>query len=333
MSTARTAASTQHAATVHPRSPDTAHHHHRRRAPADCGPMCSFRAIAAANDVRCDVASNSTFVYAYGFAEDTRHQPRPLYASLVVQMVRASGHLARAQHPGPPTARPLPAGVQRPGRPAYRCPRADSAGSQGPWIVRLANSAGQDIELHEYNVPRRAAPGEPAGPPRDTIVGAPDRAGRYWEQLPSCPWHKQRARVYAALFDRVTRHGSPTVEFFLGTQPNAALSAANGAALRGRGLCRPGGRIRRRRRAATAAKTMAAQALPGTRPAHRCRRELALAQGGASFKARCHRHGTRVCGDGTPDRAGDVGPEVGHHFLHRFTQEGAERARRRPAGT
>ncbi|WP_139329463.1 DUF2786 domain-containing protein, partial [Mycobacterium sp. IS-2888] len=29
-----------------------------------------FVVIAAANDVRCDVASNSTFVYAYGFAED-----------------------------------------------------------------------------------------------------------------------------------------------------------------------------------------------------------------------------------------------------------------------
>ena len=29
-----------------------------------------FVAIAMANDVKCDVASNSTFVYAYGFAED-----------------------------------------------------------------------------------------------------------------------------------------------------------------------------------------------------------------------------------------------------------------------
>lgn len=48
-----------------------------------------FAVIAAANDVTCDVASNSTFVYAYGFAEDidTTHA---LYASLVVQMVRAS---------------------------------------------------------------------------------------------------------------------------------------------------------------------------------------------------------------------------------------------------
>ncbi|CFE81567.1 Protein of uncharacterised function (DUF2786) [Mycobacterium tuberculosis] len=33
-----------------------------------------FVLIAAANDVRCDVASNSTFVYAYGFAEDPAGQ-------------------------------------------------------------------------------------------------------------------------------------------------------------------------------------------------------------------------------------------------------------------
>lgn len=48
-----------------------------------------FVVIAAANDVRCDVASNSTFVYAYGFTEDI-DATHALYASLVVQMVRAS---------------------------------------------------------------------------------------------------------------------------------------------------------------------------------------------------------------------------------------------------
>jgi hypothetical protein len=48
-----------------------------------------FAVIAAANDVKCDVASNSTFVYAYGFAEDI-DASHALYASLVVQMVRAS---------------------------------------------------------------------------------------------------------------------------------------------------------------------------------------------------------------------------------------------------
>src|SRR3979490_2730820 len=48
-----------------------------------------FTVIALANDVRCDVASNSTFVYAYGFAEDI-DATHALYVSLVVQMVRAS---------------------------------------------------------------------------------------------------------------------------------------------------------------------------------------------------------------------------------------------------
>lgn len=62
-----------------------------------------FAVIAAANDVRCDVASNSTFVYAYGFAEDidTTHA---LYASLVVQMVRScDAYLATGAHRPTPT--------------------------------------------------------------------------------------------------------------------------------------------------------------------------------------------------------------------------------------
>src|SRR5947209_311165 len=62
-----------------------------------------FVVIAAANDVRCDIASNSTFVYAYGFAEDidTTHA---LYASLVVQMVRASdAYISSGQHRPTPT--------------------------------------------------------------------------------------------------------------------------------------------------------------------------------------------------------------------------------------
>lgn len=57
-----------------------------------------FVLIGAANDVRCDVASNSTFVYAYGFAEDI-DATHALYASLVVQMVRASdAYLASGAH-------------------------------------------------------------------------------------------------------------------------------------------------------------------------------------------------------------------------------------------
>ncbi|MGL4305122.1 MAG: DUF2786 domain-containing protein [Mycobacteriaceae bacterium] len=48
-----------------------------------------FVAIAQANAVTCDVATNSTFVYAYGFDSDIR-TCEALYASLVVQMVKAT---------------------------------------------------------------------------------------------------------------------------------------------------------------------------------------------------------------------------------------------------
>ena len=96
-----------------------------------------FVVIAAANDVRCDVASNSTFVYAYGFAEDI-DASHALYASLVVQMVRASDSYlasgcapAHADDHGPAQ---LPAGVRVPRRTAAgRGARRDPARShQGP---------------------------------------------------------------------------------------------------------------------------------------------------------------------------------------------------------
>ncbi|MET0476130.1 MAG: DUF2786 domain-containing protein [Mycobacterium sp.] len=62
-----------------------------------------FVAIAMANDVKCDVASNSTFVYAYGFAEDI-DATHSLYASLVVQMVKASdAYIATGEHRPTPT--------------------------------------------------------------------------------------------------------------------------------------------------------------------------------------------------------------------------------------
>jgi hypothetical protein len=47
-----------------------------------------FGTIAGANDVKCDVSANNTCVYAYGFPEDI-DATHTLYASLVVQMVRA----------------------------------------------------------------------------------------------------------------------------------------------------------------------------------------------------------------------------------------------------
>jgi hypothetical protein len=62
-----------------------------------------FAGIATANEVRCDVASNSTYVYAYGFAEDI-DAAHALYASLVVQMVRAcDAYLATGAHRPTPT--------------------------------------------------------------------------------------------------------------------------------------------------------------------------------------------------------------------------------------
>src|SRR5258707_12908828 len=62
-----------------------------------------FTVIAHANDVKCDVASNSTFVYAYGFAEDI-DATHALYASLVMQMVKASeAYIGSGQHRPTPT--------------------------------------------------------------------------------------------------------------------------------------------------------------------------------------------------------------------------------------
>lgn len=62
-----------------------------------------FVLIGAANDVKCDVASNSTFVYAYGFGEDIE-ATHALYTSLVMQMVRASNeYIASGAHRPTPT--------------------------------------------------------------------------------------------------------------------------------------------------------------------------------------------------------------------------------------
>ena len=87
-----------------------------------------FVVIADANDVKCDIASNSTFVYAYGFAEDI-DASHALYASLVMQMVRASeAYIASGAAPADPDdhrAHQLPAGLRRPHRQAAgRGPRA-----------------------------------------------------------------------------------------------------------------------------------------------------------------------------------------------------------------
>ena len=54
-----------------------------------------FLAIARANDLNCDLAANSTYVIAYGFESDI-DVVEALYASLVVQMVRASDAYLRS---------------------------------------------------------------------------------------------------------------------------------------------------------------------------------------------------------------------------------------------
>lgn len=54
-----------------------------------------FVAIARANGVTCDIARNSTFVYAYGFGADI-DVCEALYSSLVVQMVASCDRFLRS---------------------------------------------------------------------------------------------------------------------------------------------------------------------------------------------------------------------------------------------
>jgi Protein of unknown function (DUF2786) len=116
-----------------------------------------FAVIAAANDVRVDVASNSAFVYAYGFAEDidTSHA---LYASLVMQMVRASeAYISSGAHRPTPTITArlnfqLAFGARIGQRlvtareEAHKAARDDPSGRPGTAIA-LRN---KDIELHDF---------------------------------------------------------------------------------------------------------------------------------------------------------------------------------------
>ncbi len=54
-----------------------------------------FLSIARANDITCDIARDSTRVFAYGFDTDIE-AAQALYASLVVQMVRASDEFIKS---------------------------------------------------------------------------------------------------------------------------------------------------------------------------------------------------------------------------------------------
>lgn len=54
-----------------------------------------YLAIARANDIRCDIARNSTRVFAYGFENDL-DTAAALYQSLVIQMVRTSDEYVKS---------------------------------------------------------------------------------------------------------------------------------------------------------------------------------------------------------------------------------------------
>lgn len=66
-----------------------------------------FLAISRANDVTCDIAANSSTVYCYGFDSDIA-MCEMLYASLAVQMVRASdAYIKSGAYRSETTARPV----------------------------------------------------------------------------------------------------------------------------------------------------------------------------------------------------------------------------------
>ena len=171
-----------------------------------------FVVIAAANDVRCDIASNSTFVYAYGFAEDI-DATHALYASLVVQMVRASdSYISSGEHRPTPTITArlnfqLAFGA-RVGQRLARGPRADAKGSKEGQASSAWNRnclAEQRIRTSRTTTAprrRRAAPGRPAGRLRGIRRRRDGRgtgpvSGPAWAAAPSCPergprWNGER---------------------------------------------------------------------------------------------------------------------------------------------
>ncbi|KMO70652.1 uncharacterized protein DUF2786 [Mycobacterium sp. BK558] len=116
-----------------------------------------FVVIAAANDVKCDIASNSTFVYAYGFAEDI-DATHALYTSLVLQMVRASkDYIASGAHRPTPTITArinfqLAFGARVGQRLAEAREQAQQEATRGPasdpgTAIALRN---KDLELKDY---------------------------------------------------------------------------------------------------------------------------------------------------------------------------------------
>ena len=236
-----------------------------------------FTVIAMANDVKCDVASNSTFVYAYGFGEDI-DASHALYASLVMQMVRASeAYIASGAHrPTPTITARINFQLAFGARIGKRLSEArDDA--QREATRALAPQAGHRYRAAEQGHRAQGllpadlgGPGDLAGDQRNggVLVGGAASGRSRGPQGPA-GWQRgagwkafgagevsvrdtQRAKVYAAeefvrtLFDRADEHGNRVVEFF-GTQltlPPEGRFAIDGvrAALRRRRARHGGGR-------------------------------------------------------------------------------------------
>ena len=197
--------------------------------------------------MKVDIASNSTFVYAYGFAEDI-DASHALYASLVMQMVRASESLHRLrQAPADPTITArmnfqlafgarigTAAGARRARRRTREVQRASK--SRPGTAIALRN---KELELKDFygrDVARRVAPGGRIGRRRATPRrrGGPVTSAGRRARLGDSPELRdgraaleevsardtQRSKVYAAeefvrtLFDRAAEHGSRVVDFF-----------------------------------------------------------------------------------------------------------------------
>ena len=189
-----------------------------------------FAVIASANDVRCDVASNSTFVYAYGFVEDIDATPRVVCQPGGPDGARVGRlHLVGRTPAHPDDHRPaeFSAGVRRPGWPAAgRGPRADPArseeGSPSPAgnRHRSAEQGNRTSRLLPAARPRRGAPGRPAGLLRGIRRrrggrGTEPASGRGWAAAPSSPgrgarWSGERRGIGCArlaAFEGLCRRG------------------------------------------------------------------------------------------------------------------------------
>lgn len=122
-----------------------------------------FVAIAHANDVRCDVARTSTQVYAYGFDSDI-DTCEALYASLLVQMVRASDQYIKSGQYRSATVEKVVT-EKRWGRKVQRRVQAPVAGVTARLNFQMAFAAriGQRLAAVKAEVEAEVVPGDRAG--------------------------------------------------------------------------------------------------------------------------------------------------------------------------